>query len=500
MKIISIIFLNILFYNHISNASAFSKYYGYLYHDTLNSKQKVQLEFVTFRNENKKLKIHAFLKIYFGEDNSHEYLTYHYNNVYYNVLENTLLFSERDQNISFNTSKFKNGEIVAKAHSSTHGYIGELKLQQQKNHDINELGSITGTYKSLCKNKKRRLHLYAYRNDEGFSSLGEPFYSYSITGQMSEAGSFSCSKNQFCITEHFNSGNYNFFDASLSLSSNRNIVDCTIKNHSSIQCGPCLYKKETPDIKQKKINQNLVTHKKNNKHIQISDGIYSGELILNGNNIHKNLSLNIHSFQDQSASFLSINSLFFISSQKNEAISFKFQKKTTQAIQKSLFFENSAANPFMIHITHLHNNKIEGHLYNKFYGDYGKFSLQKNSISLIKDRPSLEGFFQSEKYDMELGTLKKDSILNSSNPFNPYTFYGSIVYKSKFRHRTISITGGSFDIQTGWIALELDNNTRVASGFIDEDQNTIILKMMSKGIGTLDQNEKNITFRRKIDL
>lgn len=113
--------------------SQFGRYTGVLSHSKLAQEQLAKLDFVVEKQSAAEFKLIGILSVYFGGFDSTEYVTYHFNEVTYNVLTGGLVFDQPDQGISVVVTEFSSGVLKGRLRSNTLGDVGELLLSTKLN-------------------------------------------------------------------------------------------------------------------------------------------------------------------------------------------------------------------------------------------------------------------------------------------------------------------------------------------------------------------------------
>lgn len=98
--------------------SAFGRYVGTLKHERLNVEQLAKIDLVVARSSNNQVEIKAVLTLHFGDFKSGEYISYHFDNVIYDILSGTLVFDQAQEGVTLVTERFSNGEMIAELSSN----------------------------------------------------------------------------------------------------------------------------------------------------------------------------------------------------------------------------------------------------------------------------------------------------------------------------------------------------------------------------------------------
>jgi hypothetical protein len=237
-------------------ASSFGTFSGHYTNQRLGRDQLVKLELIHERQESGRLQLRALLTLQLGGFESGEYVTYHYENVIFNVLTGAIAFNQTDQEVYLANVVLKDGDLKGDISSST-GYLGPLHLSSKAtvkpdNPLVEPLG---GEYVGVCKNSKRgkvaALQLYTFRSTLDTTRLGSSFGAYEGKGVLGLSTPGYCDQNgkSACTYSKIKSVSYNFFDGDLVLNGMPFSYNCTVKA-GSVTCGDCSFVRASNEMKQ----------------------------------------------------------------------------------------------------------------------------------------------------------------------------------------------------------------------------------------------------------
>ena len=131
-----------------------------LYHAVLNHEQKsfYQYAMITLSTVNSGggvLKISANVRIFFGDENSNEFLAYDFPEVPFNVLTSQISMKSADNTVSF-IGHLGNGELSGEWYASSVGRVGTFEARKSAMPDVPNgltlVRSVTGHYRGQLKN------------------------------------------------------------------------------------------------------------------------------------------------------------------------------------------------------------------------------------------------------------------------------------------------------------------------------------------------------------
>ncbi|MCB9229529.1 MAG: hypothetical protein H6618_07955 [Deltaproteobacteria bacterium] len=487
----------------------FDRYIGTLSLNKRGLHQIAKLDFISFRDLDSNLKIMAVLSLYFGGFNSDEYVSYHFDDVEYNLINNSLVFSQSDQDLTLKTTIFDGSLMIADVRSSTGRNIGTISLRQESSvlyKGKNLVSTLTGAYKGECQGRSVYLNLQTYRSSSGIIKTGNPFGSYKIKGQFGANVKKLCRSSAPCVTNQIIDGSYNFFNGNLTLYGANKTEQCIINQDTSIQCGSCRYEKN-PETILKSVWPKSEPFRKlissDSRLAYLQEGEYHGYLFHEQRKAFQNMSLDIVGYQqDKSGNYLlsSVANLYFGDFSSNEMLSYRFEDQAVRLLNGSIVLQRSVDDlDAIIKITDIGKNSIRGIWYSILFGRVGTFYVSKDNLPETTDFSpvigSLSSEFHSPEYILNLNIFPGHTAARTDDPFYPLQLSGYFSYQSGITSR-IMITGGSYDFYTGKIGIELSGGTRVSTGSVSGPSNSMHLRWSSNGFATIMQNFDLRRFRR----
>ena len=407
-------------------ADFFKTYNGHIKYEKNDINQITELDFLTFRDQQNRLQIQAFLKIYFGNQSSHEYLTYYYRNVQYNLIDHQFSLEDPEQDLSVVSTNITSEKIEASVYSTSNGYIGTLTLTDKTNNNLKNIkDNLDGLYLGTCDGKKQKLRVHTFRNNAEFYSPDDPYGQYQIFSQLSEEKAFQCQKKQYCIIGSYPTAFYNFIDGKIIFESENHSLICNKDVNNTINCdNGCSYTPQASSIP--RIRSSHPTPNKSHNIIKHTPqpGIYKGFITYSKSLKTRNFEVRIRSFQKKDQLHLTLRSS--LDSGGKEKINILYKQKQILPIENSfIFFNSDQTTPYILKINRIVGSKISGILYNALQGRIGSFQVDSSTFGL--NPPSMEGLaglYHSQKYSLKLITNKGSFLGYTSNPFNPNEITG----------------------------------------------------------------------------
>ena len=497
-----IIFVLILAPCHNSAATElFGRFVGTLSLEERGLEQLAKLDLISFRDAENKLKIMAVFALYLGGFNSREYISYHYHDVKYNLLDNSLIFSQNNQDITIRTTKFDKTGIVADIRSNTGNDIGKLRLSQeispiQKSKKI--ISVLGGSYEGICAGRPSRINLQTYRSTSDTVRIGNPFGSYEIKGQFAAKIPQLCKSTSPCVNNQILGGSYNFFNGRLTLYGSHKTEQCQIDADGDIRCGTCTYKKQASEIYQynipsKRPFKNYRSKAPNLANLQ--EGRYKGFLYHELRDVYQNMSLNIISYredEERNYRLSSVANLYFGGFDSNEVLSYRFQDQIVSILRDRIVLQRTENDvDAIIKITEVSKSFVKGSWYSILFGKVGTFFVTRNAVPELPNiqplMKSLTSEFKSKNFFLDLDIFLGQTPYNTENPFFPLQLSGYFAYRNGITSR-IMITGGSYDFYTGKIGIEVQNGRRVSTGMVNNFTSNMNLRWSSRGFATQMQD------------
>lgn len=171
------IFIFSLFMNiaHAQDNSLAGTYKALLMHDPLEQNGQINHQYatITLRTVNPgdgTLKISGNVRLFFGELNSNEFLTYDYPEVSMNLLTRQISLKNDQADVTF-LGTLKNGVLEGEWFSSVRGRVGSFTAQKAKipaaPADSVLVKSVTGHYRGF--NRKHEPRFQPAREDDSFA-------------------------------------------------------------------------------------------------------------------------------------------------------------------------------------------------------------------------------------------------------------------------------------------------------------------------------------------
>ena len=492
-----------------SATEVFDRYIGTVSLDKRGLNQLAKLDFISSRDSENDLKIMAVLSLYFGGFDSKEYISYHFDDVEYNLLNNSLVFSQSDQDLTLKTTSFDGNSIAAKVRSSTGRNIGDITLRRDRSQlrpprDL--ITTLGGEYLGYCQGRSSYLNLQTYRSTSDTVRIGNPFGAYKVKGQFAADVSRLCRSSAPCVTNQITDGSYNFFNGKLTLYGSNKTEQCKVGRNGDIQCGQCTYEKASERVSisiwpKKEPFRNFSSP--DSSFSNLREGEYQGYLFHERRGSYQRMSLNIIGYQeDESGKYLlsSVANLYFGDFDSNEILSYRFEDQTVNILNDSFVLQRAEDDvDAVVKITEAGKDYVKGVWYSILFGRVGTFYVTKgNPPDIARGFPvmgSLASEFLSPKYALDLDVFLGQTPVNTENPFFPLQFSGYFAYRSGIASR-IMITGGSYDFYTGKVGLEIEDGNRVSTGTVSKTSNTMNLRWSSKGFATVMQDFGLRSFNR----
>lgn len=529
-SIISCIFIT---YFSIINTEAsddqniFGQYIGTFKNTKTQLVQLARLNFIVARDEKNNLDLKALLTLYFGDFSSKEYITYHFNEVRFDISSRILVLTQNDQEIRIKTTQFTPGRFIATVRSNSSGDVGTLDLTSESEVSLKDNEKLTrplwGEYKTNCQGEEKLLQLTTYRSTKEKTINGNPFGFYEIKGQLGQYIPYLCpfseTSNKPCITNVILSGTYNFFSGDMVLFGKQKSMFCKIKSDGII-CDNCYFKKISSEIVESNPYRPITTTSYWNKNSTFLpqptdtsptlEGNYWGFLHHEFLDRYQLINLNVMTYQNTLPSdgvvkqvrISAVAKVFFDQSQTAEFLSYNFDEKTYPLLSEGQFvLENMKENrDAILQITSFKNGLIIGNWFSLNFGKIGTFYLTKNE-EVLQNIPNekiyripIAGKFSTSDLELFLTNRLGNNPGSLGNPFYPLEFGGYFFYKKNFSPK-IMITGGSLDFYTGRMGVEVESGENVVVGEYDFKTNLMKLRWANKPFGAIWPEHNLETFR-----
>ena len=150
------------------------QFVGVLHHDALGLDQLAKLDFISSRDSSGKPSMMGVLTLIFGDFRSHEYISFHYEDVIADVSTQQLIFDQADQPVTIFATKFTRDEIEADVRNVWSGGVSHLHVKKrwQSGAKVPLMGSIWGDYEAQCEGKTKLLELDTSRYTEDTTKIG----------------------------------------------------------------------------------------------------------------------------------------------------------------------------------------------------------------------------------------------------------------------------------------------------------------------------------------
>lgn len=466
------------------NSARFGRYLGVLKHAQIEQDQLVKLDFIVSRQTGSELQLIAILNVYFGDYNSSEYISYHFDKVTYNILTGTMVFDQPDQEITVVTDRFAGGSFEGHLRSTSSGSIGTLVMQQEgiAKPERPLVQNLWGEYQAFCDGKQRIIQIQTHRSSNDSSRMGNPFGSYEVSAQIAENDPKSCLNSKFCVVSTYTAGSYNYFQGNLDLSGSFDHQNCHVAT-DGLTCGSCNFARISKDGAKSSEYTYPIHAKPTTTDGAIDDdesdpaaetpaaqlgGHYYGYVFHERLGIYQAVSLNLVTYQKSAddgrpALYVSgVSSMYFGGFQSLEAVTTRFNEREFPLLSPQIVLENIAGDAdAIVQITQLGNGKAKGVWNSLLFGRVGTFELVQGKMPEpplgTTVMPSIGGLYMNNDWSLDLRVVRESSPISTVNPFFPLNFKGA------FRLINISanmkISDGSYDFYTGKVTFFLDDDS-----------------------------------------
>lgn len=488
----------------------FDRYIGTLELRHRGLKQLAKMDFITFRDIQNKLKIKAVLSLYFGGFDSTEYVSYHFDDVEFNLLNQSLTFSQDDQDLTLSTNRFDGYSFEATARSARGRRLGVLRMSQDDRSLTSNAGvsALGGQYNSYCNSRRSYLNLQTYRSTADTVRVGNPFGAYKIAGQFGAQIPRLCRSSRPCVTNQIKEGSYNFFNGQLTLYGSQKTEQCLVNSDGSISCSSCTYRKSDQDrftnIIWPRRDPFRQTTNTAPQWSQIRQGEYFGYLFHERRQMMQRMSFDVISYQDDDENkylLSSVANLYFGGFESNEVLSYRFEDQPINLLAQNVVLQRTEDDvDAILKITEVGQGYIKGVWYSILFGRVGTFFVAKdnppNNETSYPVMRKLRDEYISSGHFLDLDILVGQAPVNTENPFFPLTLSGYFSYRSDIASR-LMITGGSYDFYTGKIGFEINDSPRVFTGLVGTQN--MDLRWVSNGFATVIQDFEPSRFYRKVN-
>ncbi len=487
-------------------APSFGRFSGTLQHAALGQQQLAKLDFVVSRQDSRELRLVGILSVYFGDFSSTEYVTYHFDDVRYDLLNGTLIFDQPDQDVTLVVRSFNGSRIEGELRSAVAGDIGRLTLNQGEaaHSTLPLIQPVWGEYRGICRGISTRLQIQTTRSSEGASGGGSPFGTYDITAQRAEDDPSGClGTTTSCVWNVYDSGSYDFHAGRLSLYGQANDLDCSVAT-DGLTCNDC---------ELRRWSREAVTATDHGTPRQVASwprapepgrdgtavetpvegiqGEYVGYVHHERLDVFQPASVNIVTFQDSDPGsgtrqlrMSAVGTLYFGPYRSAESIAYRFDEQTYNLLSPQVVFQRVGSDvDAIVQVTSLANGEIKGVWYSLLFGRVGEFIMRKSGAPEL---PSGAKVFEpvAARYDgpdwvLGLRVARESASDGSANPFSPLNFKGYM--RMPQITPNLPIAGGSYDFYTGKMTIKLENGS-IFSGSRPSRQR-LLLKRPTPGAG-----------------
>ncbi len=460
-------------------SSLFGQFVGSLEHEKLGREQLAKLDLIVSRTNQSSLDLKAVLTLHFGGFDSGEYVSYHFDDVEYNLLTNTLTFDQADQGISLTTESFQNGRLVGKLRSLFSGDVGKLRLTRggRANPKLPLIQALGGEYQGSCDGKASALQVLTYRATGDTFQVGNPFGAYELKAQLGEENAVICpararNPDPRCVKAIFDEASYNFFTGQLSMVGYPLSLNCKVSG-DRLDCGKCVLSRtssesENPRLAPIKTDAAFSAFSNDGPALQDGlvglDGEYSGYVHHEYLNRYQVAKLNLMTYQStdsngqQTLKIAAMANLFFGGENSPEMLSYRYDtvEYSNPLLSPQFVLSREDADvDAILKIESIKNGVIKGVWHSRTFGRVGAFELRKGKLAKLPASASImesvSAVYQNADWEIELIAALGQAPVSSNNPFYPLHL-GGYVQMKKFSAKE-PITGGSYDFFTGRISL-----------------------------------------------
>ncbi len=498
----------------------FGRFVGTLQHDRLGKEQLAKLDFIAGRvASTNELEIRAVLSLYFGGFDSQEYISYHFENVRYNLLTGTLVFNQSDQLLSLIASKFSAAAFSAEVHAGS-TKVGMLTLNRAEASPARPLlDQVAGEYLGSCDGASASLHIWTTRTLGEASRIGNPFGTYEVRGTLGSADTDFCGSNrdQNCVTDVIKGGTYDFFAGSLQLTGARNSYECSVEGQH-LNCGPCTFDRQNTSttiasVPTPPVNKLLGTQGadvRERAFIEATSAGIAGEYV--GYVHHERLDvyqrggLEIQTFQGKttmgSRLMMAANArLHFDDAAAAPAITYSFNQREYDLRDQAFVFERMVDDvDAIIQVTALGGGIVRGVWYSQHFGRVGTFEFRKSGYSDLPEGArrfqSIAGTYRAGALELSLATRLDTTPISSLNPFFPISFGGRFRFPEA-QTEWIQIEAGSYDFYTGKVGFTTSREGQVFAGSFDAGSGELSMTKASRSVATYQESFAPEAFTRQ---
>lgn len=512
-----------LLYSFVVNAqvtpatSSFGRYVGTLKHDRLNVEQLAKIDFVVSRSSANQLEMKAVLTLHFGDFKSGEYISYHFDNVLYDILSGTFVFDQAKEGVSLVSKSFSNGEMSAELFSNALGKIGIINLKHDgvAKPSLPIIEPVAGDYRSKCKGRDSIMQLHTMRSLEDSSRIGNNFGSYDIGGQFGYFDLGFCYQGKACQWASIRSGAYNFFTGTLDIVGSVNAWSCKTDSKGFVCDNGCRFDRASNETISRVFSPPKAVAAfpaatppdpiANPAQVNSLAGTYTGFLHHEYLDRYQPTELSVVTYQSVQGAERKLRisasaRLFFSNTLSSETIPYRFEPRDfPNPLMPSQFVIdrlNDDVDAFL-KINSFKDGIIRGEWYSLLFGRVGTFEVRKPELGTFelpkntKMVKAVNGEYDEAWWKLKLVTFQTRTPPNSENPFFPLSIAGTLILKDDFKESRESIKGGSYDFYTGKIALQWRNESWKSEGLVIGWRNTndeMSLRTISNEFGSILQD------------
>ena len=496
---LSIIILSVIFSaaTHATLApadSVFGRYVGTLKYEKRNVEQLAKIDFIVSRSSENQLEMKAVITLHLGDFKSGEYISYHFDNVIFDLLGGTLTFDQAKEGVTIKSSRFVDGELVAELHSNAIGKVGVLnmKLNGVAKPKLPLVEPVAGEYKTKCNGKTSLLQLHTMRSIEDSSRVGNPFGSYDIRGQLGHYGMDSCLPGRVCMWSAVMGGAYNFFLAKLDIVGNLGAWSCTTDELGFSCNNGCRFERVSSERKSRVFappQAQIAFPSTPGGTMGAVEGTYQGFLHHEFLDRFQPTELSIVTYQSvengERKLRLSASARIFFDTGTplEEAIAYRFLPRD---FPNPLVFSPFTLDRLQddvdafLKVTMMNDGVIRGEWYSLLFGRVGTFEVRRADAGKVtlpsnpKMLASISKGYDESWWKLNLQSFQARTPPNSENPYFPLDIAGTIALKSDVLQRNERITGGSYDFYTGKIGLKWSTDGWVIGNRLDDKHMSLI--------------------------
>ncbi len=464
-----------------AKADIFGEYVGTLHHERLQKEQLAKLDFFPYR-ERTNLRFFAVLTLHFGDFQSREYVSYHFDSVRFLLFPPIYTFDQPNQDISVQDGKFSEdgsfeGRVVSKIAGGT---VGMLRLQKNGTAKpvLSLIEPIWGEYRGVCGTPEMltNLQLASFRTNDVSTDEGNPFSAYEIKGKMGyPSGKFTASGERLWTLEsHVISGSYNFFVDNLTLIGRNTDLDCR-PTPDGLICNGCRLKRVSSEtsspralapprplsIFSPQIEMEQILSSGSVGQI-LETGDYEGYLHHEFLDQYQPAKIHIEEFQDPvlGVPLLSVSSsIYFGDFNSAESIVYSFQHYPSSPLPFYVFKNPETDVDGILLLTPTAGGAIRGIWYSLLFGRVGTFELRRGRprslLQGVRLIGSVSGKFEGPYGDLNIVVKQTVSPTTTLNPFRQLKIEGKFGPHPSGITPIFRIGNGSYDFYTGRLMIDI---------------------------------------------